>query len=202
MSDRRPRYLTERQTASKVYYLWQPSSELRAQGWKAVILKSAHGRHSSYSMAMLQSAWLNAMLDAWSQGRQEKMLRLQQQWADRIGSSNPQNLPSCDYVAYHWPRPRAHATRRERGRGFIYFLRLGETVKIGYWADPFRRALNIRTNAPGEIDRFIAVPGRRKDERRLHAALAGSNARGEWFYWSHEVKQMVAQVAAQGLDRK
>lgn len=78
------------------------------------------------------------------------------------------------------PRGRKSALVR-RGRGFVYFLWVGEMLKIGYSANPAGRLFQLLSANGEPVRMFISFPGERADEKRLHRRLAHLAARGEWF---------------------
>lgn len=86
----------------------------------------------------------------------------------------------------------------DRRRGYVYFFRVGNRVKIGFSRDPLSRLASLKTGLPGKVDLVIAVPGERADERRLHRRLAAYRQVGEWFTASGVVMRMAARIAALG----
>lgn len=77
--------------------------------------------------------------------------------------------------------PISLARPRKRQKGFVYFLRAGDFVKIGFTSHPTGRARELQTGLPGGIDFIVAVSGSREDEQRLHGELSMHHVRGEWF---------------------
>jgi hypothetical protein len=65
--------------------------------------------------------------------------------------------------------------------GFVYFLRSGARVKIGFSKNPWMRAATPLTGLPHGVDAMVMVPGSERDERRLHRELEAFRQRGEWF---------------------
>lgn len=73
--------------------------------------------------------------------------------------------------------------------GWLYFVRFGDRVKIGYTTNPDQRLRDI----PHE--RVIGiVPGTRADEKAWHALLANFHVVGEWFAADPEVVRKLEQV--------
>lgn len=96
-------------------------------------------------------------------------------------------------------RPPVCAPRHERLRGgYIYFLRLGDTVKIGYSTDPFARATTLSVGIPGKIDAFVVVPGTRAIERECHRKFATHRISGEWFRMAEGVRVAMERAAKYG----
>ncbi len=97
-------------------------------------------------------------------------------------------------------RPAPKAPRHTRLRaGYVYFLRIGATIKIGYSADPFNRVTDLRTAIAGKVDSFLAVPGTRHDERHFHDQLASYRIEREWFRAHPAVTRAMARAAVYGV---
>ena len=75
----------------------------------------------------------------------------------------------------------ARARRAPKADSHIYFLRVGDLVKIGYSTKPLSRIDDLRTVVAGKISSLVIVPGTRRDETRLHHALRAHRRNGEWF---------------------
>lgn len=82
--------------------------------------------------------------------------------------------------------------------GYVYFLRLGETVKIGYSTDPLSRLTGLRTAMSGPVTGMVFVQGTQQEERRLHSRFRKSRLDGEWFRLTSELQQLIARAAAYG----
>lgn len=91
-------------------------------------------------------------------------------------------------------RARQLAESRGTQPGWIYYVRIGDRVKIGYSTDVKRRMGEY----PPE-SRLLAVhPGTRKLETEMHQRFAGSRAAGrEWFRETVEITEHIAQVLDQ-----
>lgn len=62
--------------------------------------------------------------------------------------------------------------------GWVYYLRIGDHIKIGYAKDIVRRMVAY----PPNTEFLAAVPGTRRDERNLHTRLKEHRAMGrEWY---------------------
>ncbi len=113
------------------------------------------------------------------------------------------------------PKPKAAPTTQPKKPGgrprkkhtFVYFLRCGDWVKIGFSTDPTRRVREITTKVPYEITTLLTVPGTMQDEKRLHRALERFRINGEWFAYRSEIAALMARCMAFGkvmfeLDEK
>lgn len=65
--------------------------------------------------------------------------------------------------------------------GFVYFLRCGDFVKIGYSENPKRRLLHLQTATPYDFELIGAHKGSREQEQYLHKTFAHLRHRHEWF---------------------
>jgi hypothetical protein len=85
----------------------------------------------------------------------------------------------------------AKAALRQDRDGFVYFLRIGERIKIGYSVDVKRR---MRSYPPGS--ELLAVePGDRDLETQRHRQFAGSLLDGrEWFRPTPDVLELVDEI--------
>lgn len=91
-----------------------------------------------------------------------------------------------------WERHEAaKAELRQDREGFVYFLRVGERIKIGYSADVKAR---MRAYPPGS--ELLAVePGDRDLETQRHQQFAGSRTDGrEWFRPAPDILELVEEI--------
>ncbi len=78
--------------------------------------------------------------------------------------------------------------------GHVYYLRVGDLIKIGFSADLARR---IKEYPPNTVV-LAAHPGTPRTERQMHERFSAHLARGrEWFYPVDEITDHIAQVLAE-----
>jgi hypothetical protein len=65
--------------------------------------------------------------------------------------------------------------------GFVYFIRMGDAVKIGFSADVGKRLNGIQTACPGPAEVIKIIPGSDQTERYFHVHFANYRQQGEWF---------------------
>lgn len=84
--------------------------------------------------------------------------------------------------------------QRAKCKGFIYALKAGAEVKLGFTSkSPARRIRQLQTGQALPLELVALVPGTRLDERQLHARLRAARIRGEWFDANHpDVKAWVS----------
>lgn len=108
-------------------------------------------------------------------------------WPECIRSaSEPPKIPLCrEHLIVAWravadeirttkftttPKPKL------RGLGLVYFVKLGDRIKIGYTKD-----LEGRLSVVPHEELLAVVRGTMADEARCHAAFKHLRTRGEWF---------------------
>lgn len=65
--------------------------------------------------------------------------------------------------------------------GYVYAIRCGDAVKIGFTIDIEQRATVLRTGSPFAHKLVGLIPATREQERECHKLLAPWRIRGEWF---------------------
>jgi len=65
--------------------------------------------------------------------------------------------------------------------GFVYFIRCGDYVKIGFSKNPSCRLGQFNTSSPYKCELISSYPGTDSNERTLHGALDKYRIKGEWF---------------------
>lgn len=73
------------------------------------------------------------------------------------------------------------ALRRSRS-GYVYFLRCGEFVKIGYSETPLDRVAAIAAGSIGDHKLLGLVRGGITMEKQLHQRFKAFRHKGEWFH--------------------
>lgn len=75
--------------------------------------------------------------------------------------------------------------------GFVYFIRCGDFVKIGFSKDPGGRLRALLPGSPHDMQLLAAHPGTERDEAALHRALAKHRHKWEWFRSCAEIDDLV-----------
>ena len=65
--------------------------------------------------------------------------------------------------------------------GFVYFVRRGDLVKIGYSTDIRTRLRNLELMGGSEFDEIVVSVGTRAQETKYHRQFAALRTTGEWF---------------------
>lgn len=140
-----------------------------------------------------------------SHARQVAEALIQSQvWAERTHEAlskeqQPVDLRGLERLQREQDRE-ADAERRKVGQpGFVYYLQVGERVKVGFSTDVRRR---MRQYPPG--CRLLAIePGDYELEKARHRQFAGSRTEGrEWFRPTTDLLEHAASlVAAHGLPK-
>lgn len=79
--------------------------------------------------------------------------------------------------------------------GFVYFIRCGEFVKIGFSANPSNRLRYLQTATPFDFSILGVHPGTKRHEKRLHAIFSHLHHRLEWF----RADEAILEIAKNGL---
>lgn len=90
---------------------------------------------------------------------------------------------------------------KAKAKGFIYFLRRADgvgPVKIGCSKVPMTRHEQLQAWSPEPLEVVAAVPGRFRDEQRLHRQFDTFRLHGEWFEAAPPVLSAVARAATTG----
>ncbi len=75
--------------------------------------------------------------------------------------------------------------------GFIYFIRCGDFVKVGYSVNPKRRHQQLAASTPHNLVLVATYPGTQFIETKLHRYLAAyryRKDRREWFVWCEAIE--------------
>ena len=83
-----------------------------------------------------------------------------------------------------------------RKRGFIYVIRAGERVKVGFSRNVERRLREMQTHSPDDLELVLAVAGSPVLEHELHARFGDLSLRGEWFRYEQPIRDFVAAEQA------
>lgn len=65
--------------------------------------------------------------------------------------------------------------------GYVYFVRCGDFIKIGFSSNPRERLNSIRAAMPLEVEFLLAFACKAKAEGNLHRKFAHLRHRNEWF---------------------
>jgi hypothetical protein len=96
------------------------------------------------------------------------------------------NEPQPDSIE---PRERIRVPILDKD-GFVYFVRFGERVKIGWSSNTDARLRNI------PHDEVLAIiPGTMRHERQCHAAFAHLRITGEWFEAAPDLLAFAAEAS-------
>lgn len=78
--------------------------------------------------------------------------------------------------------------------GMIYYLRIGEYIKIGYTANPRRRGGEY----PPGSELLLTYPGSPEDEKRLHQKFSAYREAGrEWYMDAAEIREHIDEIQSQ-----
>jgi hypothetical protein len=76
---------------------------------------------------------------------------------------------------------RSNCAETEPKKGWVYFVRNGKAIKIGFTTDLDQRLKRLQTASSSTLELLGAVAGTLEDEQNLHRRFANLQIRGEWF---------------------
>lgn len=94
-------------------------------------------------------------------------------------------------------RYRELCAKVSRGKPAVYFMRAGDSIKIGVAKNPQARLLAVQTSQPHRVELLATAPGGIKQERAYHAMFAKHHIRGEWFKSAPEIEAEINRLAPQ-----
>ena len=85
----------------------------------------------------------------------------------------------------------------------VYFVRCGDTVKVGYVKhDVEKRLKQLQTGNHEEFVLIGQIPGTTRDEAAIHRQLKRFQIRREWFAWSDEVEGLIKDIITEAHKRE
>jgi hypothetical protein len=86
--------------------------------------------------------------------------------------------------------------------GYVYFMRMGDSVKIGFSTDVGKRLKAIQTACPMPAKVIKIIPGSDQTERYFHHHFAAYRQSGEWFQLDGELAAFLSITVHSGkIDR-
>lgn len=105
-------------------------------------------------------------------------------------------ISKSDTPLTHWRSP---GVRYKKGPGWVYFIRSGDAIKIGFTVNVALRLSTLQSGNPNVLELLGAVRGSVEDERRTHEMFSRLHIRGEWF---REHPAILEYVAASDRQRR
>jgi hypothetical protein len=75
----------------------------------------------------------------------------------------------------------SNCAETEPKKGWVYFIRSGKAIKIGFTTDLDQRVRRLQTASSAPLELLGTVAGTLEDEQNLHRRFANLQLRGEWF---------------------
>jgi len=91
-------------------------------------------------------------------------------------------------------------SQTESERSFVYFIRCGEFVKIGFSTNPHSRRASIATSSPMPVEFIGLIEADLAAERRLHKQFKHLRKKLEWFQLADELRVEIKRLC--GSERK
>lgn len=77
--------------------------------------------------------------------------------------------------------------------GQVYFVKAGESIKIGFSVDVRRRVKNMQTAASETMTLLLVLPGTLADEKSMHDRFGHLRINGEWFKSGPDLVQFIRE---------
>jgi hypothetical protein len=86
----------------------------------------------------------------------------------------------------------------------VYFVKVGNRVKIGFTNGPVRKRLgNLQTGWPEKFELIDTIPGAdRNDELELHQEYAEYREHGEWFRCEGRLEDLIEHMKRKPCDNR
>ncbi len=87
--------------------------------------------------------------------------------------------------------------------GFVYFIQCENTgpIKIGFTKDIKKRFYGMQTGNPFKLNMLFNYRANRQTEEMFHEWFRGVNVRGEWFWPTPKLLEMIEECKAWEKDR-
>lgn len=82
---------------------------------------------------------------------------------------------------YECMRVRKFTTSDINEPGFVYFMKMGDFIKIGWSSWPPNRRIDLQISSPYDIIILGAFPGTLNDEAAVQSWFQHAHKRGEWY---------------------
>jgi hypothetical protein len=86
--------------------------------------------------------------------------------------------------------------------GYVYAMRSGSAIKIGFSTEPERRLLSIATGCADGCELVGYAVGTKEHEAELHALCSKEHIRGEWFREEGVVSLFLEHLPKNGRSSK
>jgi len=81
-------------------------------------------------------------------------------------------------------------------RGYVYFIRVGARMKIGFSHKPLARVADLLTGMSHPPSMIVAIRAQAADEYSVHQRFAALRQSGEWFTETREMTRFVMRCVA------
>ena len=78
--------------------------------------------------------------------------------------------------------------------GDVYFIKIGDVVKIGVTKDIKSRLQVMQSHNSEKVELLVTIPGGKKLEKILHEGFKMSHKNGEFYYFSKEIKEYISLI--------
>lgn len=82
-------------------------------------------------------------------------------------------------------------TWKKIAKGWVYFIKAGDFIKIGFALDVATRVKALQTGSAETLQLLWQCPGDQKEEANWHAKFHEQHKRGEWFRYEGQLKEFL-----------
>jgi len=89
-------------------------------------------------------------------------------------------------------KPETEPEKISNPESYVYFIKAGDFIKIGYSEkSPERRLKEMQTASPLKLEIIVTLKGNRNKEKELHCKFRHLREQGEWFRAAEELKNFI-----------
>lgn len=123
-------------------------------------------------------------------------------WDDRfVASSVSDDLGEIGTGTYSKSGTPLTQPRSADVHGYVYFMRSGDAIKIGFSIQPLKRTDELQIGNPEELELLGTFKGTIRDERSLHDDFSHLEIRREWFRAEQELLEFIEEVSGRFIER-
>ncbi len=97
-------------------------------------------------------------------------------------------------LAYLKAKKHASGLERLARNKYLYFIICADAVKIGISSDPDARLKVLAVGAPSPLKILAKIQNAGHLEAECHKRLAHLKLHGEWFYYAHDVDNLIQEL--------
>lgn len=88
----------------------------------------------------------------------------------------------------------------EKNFGFVYVVRLNNSVKIGFSQNFKKRLSGLQCGCPYPLSVVLVIPGWEREEKALHKRFRRHRIANEWFTLSPEIEEWIEGERSRSVE--